>query len=144
MLHPSKADPDARVHGPAGVRIRVGDDTPGAFRALIIEHGNHNVDSAAPGVWDPPSLYSFRPIGSSEIKEQQKGRKNTGRGRALTKVRGHLLGFSITRSISLAAELGIADRLANGPRTAGELGRECGSDPESTGMFYACALIFAI
>ena len=54
--------------------------------------------------------------------------------RALTKMRGLLLGFSITRSISLAAELGITDRLADDPRTAAELARECGSDPESTGI----------
>jgi hypothetical protein len=45
---------------------------------------------------------------------------------ALTKLRGRMLGFSITRSIALAAELGIADRLADGPRTPAELARECG------------------
>jgi hypothetical protein len=45
---------------------------------------------------------------------------------ALTKLRGLIFGFSITRSIAVAAELGIADRLANGPRTPGELARECG------------------
>lgn len=45
---------------------------------------------------------------------------------ALTKMRGLLFGFSITRSIAVAAELGIADRLADGPRTATDLARECG------------------
>ena len=45
---------------------------------------------------------------------------------ALTKMRGLIFGFSITRAIAVAAELGIADRLADGPRTAAELVRECG------------------
>lgn len=45
---------------------------------------------------------------------------------ALAKMRGLLFGFSITRSIAVAAELGIADRLADGPRTANDLARECG------------------
>ena len=45
---------------------------------------------------------------------------------ALTKMRGLIFGFSITRSIAVAAELGIPDRLADGPRTAEELARECG------------------
>ena len=45
---------------------------------------------------------------------------------ALTKMRGLLLGFSITRAISAAAELGIADRLGNGPRTPAELAHDCG------------------
>jgi hypothetical protein len=45
--------------------------------------------------------------------------------RALTKMRGFIFGFSITRSIAVAAELGIADRLADGPRTPRELAREC-------------------
>jgi predicted O-methyltransferase YrrM len=45
---------------------------------------------------------------------------------ALTKMRGLLFGFSIMRSIAVAAELGIADRLADGPRTPAELARECG------------------
>lgn len=35
---------------------------------------------------------------------------------ALTKMRGLIVGFSVTRSIAVAAELGIADRLADGPR----------------------------
>ena len=45
---------------------------------------------------------------------------------ALTKMRGLLFGFTITRSIAVAAELGIADRLAEGPRTAADLAGECG------------------
>jgi len=45
---------------------------------------------------------------------------------ALTKMRGLIFGFSITRAIAVAAELGIADRLADAPRTAAELARECG------------------
>ena len=45
---------------------------------------------------------------------------------ALAKMRGLSFGFSITRSIAAAAELGIADRLADGPRTPAELARECG------------------
>ena len=44
---------------------------------------------------------------------------------ALTKMRGLIFGFSITRSIGVAAELRIADRLAEGPRTPAELAREC-------------------
>jgi hypothetical protein len=45
---------------------------------------------------------------------------------ALAKMRGLVFGFSITRSIAAAAELGIADRLADGPRSPGELARDCG------------------
>jgi hypothetical protein len=45
---------------------------------------------------------------------------------ALTKMRGLIFGFSITHSIAAAAELGIADRLAEGPRTPAELARDCG------------------
>jgi hypothetical protein len=47
-------------------------------------------------------------------------------GRALTKMRSLILGFSVTRSIAIAAELGIADRLADGPRTPADLAHECG------------------
>jgi hypothetical protein len=45
---------------------------------------------------------------------------------ALTKMRGLIFGFSITCSIAVAAELGIADRLADGPRTPAELAADCG------------------
>jgi predicted O-methyltransferase YrrM len=45
---------------------------------------------------------------------------------ALTKLRGLIFGFSITCSIAAAAELGIADRLVDGPLTTAELARECG------------------
>jgi len=45
---------------------------------------------------------------------------------ALPKMRGLLFGFLITRSIALAAELGIADLLADGPRTPAELAHQCG------------------
>src|SRR5215472_6205968 len=45
---------------------------------------------------------------------------------ALTKMRGLLFGFSVTRSIAIAAELGIADRLTDRTRTAADLARECG------------------
>ena|SRR5579864_6312748 len=45
---------------------------------------------------------------------------------ALAKMRGLVFGFSITRSIAAAAELGIADRLADGPRAPRELARDCG------------------
>ena len=45
---------------------------------------------------------------------------------ALTEMRGLIFGFSITRSIALAAELCIADLLADGPRTAEELAGKCG------------------
>ena len=45
---------------------------------------------------------------------------------AMAKMRGFIFGFSITRSIALAAELGIADLLADGPRTPAELAGECG------------------
>ena len=37
---------------------------------------------------------------------------------ALSTMRGLIFGFSITRAIAVAAELRIADRLAQGPRTA--------------------------
>jgi hypothetical protein len=45
---------------------------------------------------------------------------------ALTTMRGLIFGFSITRAIAASAELGIADRLAEGPRTTAELASECG------------------
>jgi ubiquinone/menaquinone biosynthesis C-methylase UbiE len=45
---------------------------------------------------------------------------------ALTKMRGLIFGFCISRSIATVAELEIADRLASGPRTAAELANECG------------------
>src|SRR5215469_348595 len=44
----------------------------------------------------------------------------------LTKMRGLIFGYSITRSIAVAAELGIADQLAEGSQTPGELARRCG------------------
>ncbi|HEY7389528.1 MAG TPA: methyltransferase [Bryobacteraceae bacterium] len=43
----------------------------------------------------------------------------------LAKMRGLIFGFSITRSIAVAAELGLADLLVGGPRTVAELAREC-------------------
>ena len=45
---------------------------------------------------------------------------------ALRKLRGLIFGFSITCSIAVAAELGIADRLLDGPLTTAELARKCG------------------
>jgi hypothetical protein len=45
---------------------------------------------------------------------------------ALTKMRGLIFGFLVTRSIAVAAELGVADRLADGPRTPAELASDCG------------------
>ena len=44
----------------------------------------------------------------------------------LAKMRGLIFGFSITRSIAAAAELGIGDLLVGGPRTAAELASACG------------------
>jgi hypothetical protein len=46
--------------------------------------------------------------------------------RVLQKMRGLILGFSVTRSVAVAAELGIADKLSGGARMAAELARECG------------------
>src|SRR5438046_4410184 len=63
------------------------------------------------------------------IKEERDGRKaerTLNEEGALAKMRGFIFGFSITRSIAIAAELGIADRLADGPRTPAELAGECG------------------
>ena len=45
---------------------------------------------------------------------------------ALTKMRALIFGALITRSIAVAAELGIADLLADGPRTPAELAGKCG------------------
>jgi hypothetical protein len=45
---------------------------------------------------------------------------------ALMKMRGQIFGFLVARSIAVAGELGIADRLAAGPRTPAELARDCG------------------
>src|SRR5215472_10803856 len=44
----------------------------------------------------------------------------------LAKMRGLIFGFSITRSIAAAAQLGIGDLLVGGPRTAAELASACG------------------
>jgi SAM-dependent methyltransferase len=45
---------------------------------------------------------------------------------ALREMRGLIFGFLVTRSIAVAAELGLADRLADGPRSASELAGDCG------------------
>jgi ubiquinone/menaquinone biosynthesis C-methylase UbiE len=45
---------------------------------------------------------------------------------ALARMRDLIVGFCISRSIATVAELGIADRLANGSRTAAELASDCG------------------
>jgi hypothetical protein len=44
----------------------------------------------------------------------------------LAKMRGLIFGYSITRSIAVAAELGIANQLAEGSQTPRELARRCG------------------
>ena len=44
----------------------------------------------------------------------------------LQKMRALIYGFGITRAIAVAAELGIADKLVAGSRSAGELAQECG------------------
>lgn len=54
------------------------------------------------------------------------GEKPSNEEGALAKMRDLCFGFSITRSIALAAELGIADLLSGGPRTPADLARECG------------------
>jgi hypothetical protein len=41
-------------------------------------------------------------------------------------MRGLIFGFSVTSSIAVAAELGLADLLVGGPRTAAELATACG------------------
>lgn len=41
----------------------------------------------------------------------------------------HLRGFQVTQMIAVAAELGLADRVAAGPRSAAALAAECGAEP---------------
>ena len=41
----------------------------------------------------------------------------------------HLRGFQVSRMIAVAAELGLADRVAGGPRPVSVLAAECGADP---------------
>jgi hypothetical protein len=51
-----------------------------------------------------------------------------------------LFGFAASRAIGVAAELGIADLLKGGPKTAGELAPETGADPRSLyRLLRACA-----
>ncbi|MCI4317776.1 MAG: hypothetical protein L3J96_04495, partial [Thermoplasmata archaeon] len=54
-------------------------------------------------------------------------KKETPRDRMFTKVSG----FEIGQSIYVVAKLGVADRLADGPKTAAELAAEVGAHPES-------------
>lgn len=39
-----------------------------------------------------------------------------------------ITGHIVASAVNIAARLGIADRLANGPRTSADLARECGVD----------------
>lgn len=49
-------------------------------------------------------------------------------------------GFMATRTLYAAAELGLADRLADGPRSPTELAEELGTDADATGrLLRACA-----
>jgi hypothetical protein len=51
-------------------------------------------------------------------------------------------GYWVTQSIAVAAELGIADELADGPLTATELAGRCGADEQSLGrLLRALAMI---
>jgi hypothetical protein len=51
-------------------------------------------------------------------------------------------GYWITQSIAVAAELGIADEIADTPRTADELARTTGADPRSLGrLLRALAMV---
>lgn len=42
---------------------------------------------------------------------------------------GLITGYWISQAIGVVARLGVADRLANGPRTCDELAQEVGADP---------------
>jgi hypothetical protein len=44
---------------------------------------------------------------------------------------GLITGYWISQAVGAVARLGVADRLANGPRTCDELAREVGADPQS-------------
>src|SRR5579859_1489578 len=61
------------------------------------------------------------PVQTEAMAEEDSDSKS-----ALTKMRGLIFGFCISRSIATVAELGVADHLATGPRTAAELANECG------------------
>ena len=65
-------------------------------------------------------------IGLAAVKTSMMPEEESDPNSALTRMRGLIFGFCISRSIATVAELGIADRLANGPRTAAELAGECG------------------
>jgi hypothetical protein len=44
---------------------------------------------------------------------------------------GRIMGFMLSQAVFVAAELGIADRLVNGPRPVGELARETDADADA-------------
>ncbi|HEY8508577.1 MAG TPA: methyltransferase, partial [Steroidobacteraceae bacterium] len=44
---------------------------------------------------------------------------------------GLMSGHAVVRSIAVIAELGVPDLLASGPKTAAELARACGADPDA-------------
>jgi hypothetical protein len=44
---------------------------------------------------------------------------------------GLITGYWISQAVGAVARLGVADRLANGPRTCEELAREVGADPQT-------------
>jgi len=47
---------------------------------------------------------------------------------AVLQVRNMLMGFVLTRTLQVAAELGVADALAKGPKDRSTLAREVGAD----------------
>lgn len=55
----------------------------------------------------------------------------TGRWRAVDDLRRLINGYQVSQAIHVAAELGIADLLANGPRTSDELTEATGSQPRA-------------
>jgi hypothetical protein len=59
---------------------------------------------------------------------------------AQLQMRGLLMGFVVSRALQVAAELGVADALASGPKERGALAREVDADPATLHrLLRACA-----
>ena len=67
----------------------------------------------------------------ADHSEPQKSPSQDAAALSFTNVLSLLSGHAVVRAISVAAELGIADLLAEGPATAGELARQCGAHEKS-------------
>ena len=59
-------------------------------------------------------------------------------------MRNLLMGFVVSRALQVAAELGLADALANGPRDGDALAREVGAHPDTMGRLLRALASFGV